>query len=193
MKTVMSVMLLISTLLTATTQAYANEKFLIGEPSRQMLLSKYSVNFQKTDSTDEVWCYREVWKDILKGKHPICGVNDRRSIPAMSISIFVGESSTSDEKRKKRALRQVLVSRDYKLESLGAEDVLSSVTVTHYRVSWSYSDYKPFVSVAKFSVGENTIFAVFFNGGAKETGNTPTSIKKEVEKYLTDKRLGPVK
>jgi len=173
--------------------AKADERYLTGKDAEKKLADEYSIHFEAPDYSAQVGCYRETGRKVRKGKHPLCWANDQRSIPAMSISIFIGSSDTADEKRQRRALRQVFRSEDYKLEGLGEKELLSDMVATHYQVSFPYSSYTPYISVVQFPVGEKKVLAVFFNGNASQTGYFATPIREDVEAYLKKGMLGPVK
>ncbi len=172
---------------------HADEKYLVGRPAKQKLADEYSVRLRSSEFSGRVWCYKEAPYEVAEGRHPLCGINDQRKIRMMSVSVFVGKSSVSDDEKLERALENILLSDNYKLQLLEKKEILPSIIVTHYRVSWSTSSYNPYVSVVQFPAAGNTIFAVFFPGGADNTGGDSKPIKEEVETYLNNRRLGPAK
>jgi len=182
---------LISIFLVTVSPAHAGEEFLVGRIAKNKAADEYSVRLRSSKFSGKVWCYKRTPVGVQEGSHPICGINDRRKPQAMSMSAFVGKSSISSEDKMERALEQVLASDNYKLALLGEKELSSGMVVSHYRVSWAYSSYKPYISVVKFIAGGNMIFAVFFNGGAEATNGVSTPIKEEVEDYLNNRRLGP--
>jgi len=180
---------LISIFLVTVTPAHAGEEFLVGRPAKNKAADEYSVRLRSSNFSGKVWCYKKPPASVQEGGHPVCGINDRRKPSAMSVSVFVGKSSISNEEKRERALEQVLVSDNYKLEPLGVKEFSSGMVVTHYRVSWANVSYKPYISVVKFIAGGNMIFAVFYNGGADANKGVAIPIKEEVEDYLNNRKL----
>jgi len=53
----------------------------------------------------------------------------------MSVLVFTGKLSVSDDVKLRNSIENVLVSDNYKLKFLEKKDQLSSILVAHYRIS----------------------------------------------------------